>query len=214
MPARRHGPVIAGCAAAPHPPLRVLAPEPVQFGVLVAPAVAGVHGGRRLAGVAASAPPASPGIMFRQDAARWWQAAARAGAAGGPSLGRLRAMAASFAARSAQLACPGWRGPWWRPAAPVIPPRAAGRQDRGGGAHSGTARPRPGSRRRRAGRGRVPPHNRGARPGGGPGPARGKRPSPGETPAALGPLLPTGKGWRSQRPDDTAAAGTQQRCSR
>ena len=29
MPARRHGPVIAGCAAAPHPPLRVLAPEPV-----------------------------------------------------------------------------------------------------------------------------------------------------------------------------------------
>jgi hypothetical protein len=40
----RHGPVIAGCAAAPDPPPRVLAPEPVKLGILVAPASAGVHG--------------------------------------------------------------------------------------------------------------------------------------------------------------------------
>ena len=40
----RHGPVIAGCAAAPDPPPRVLAPEPLKPGILVIPASAGVHG--------------------------------------------------------------------------------------------------------------------------------------------------------------------------
>src|SRR6266550_3661128 len=43
---RRHGPVIAGGAAAPDPPLRVLAPEPVKLAILVVPTVAGGHGGR------------------------------------------------------------------------------------------------------------------------------------------------------------------------
>src|SRR5438034_9458094 len=47
--AGRHGPVIAGCAAAPHPPLRVLAHEPVKVGILIVPAWAGRHGGRRSA---------------------------------------------------------------------------------------------------------------------------------------------------------------------
>jgi len=47
--AGRHGPVIAGCAAAPHPPLRVLAREPVKAGILIVPAWAGRHGGRRQA---------------------------------------------------------------------------------------------------------------------------------------------------------------------
>jgi hypothetical protein len=42
---RRHGPVIAGGAAAPDPPLRVPAPEPVKLAILVVPAVAGGHGG-------------------------------------------------------------------------------------------------------------------------------------------------------------------------
>ena len=39
----RHGPVIAGCAAAPYPPPRVLAPEPLKLGILVVPASAGGH---------------------------------------------------------------------------------------------------------------------------------------------------------------------------
>jgi hypothetical protein len=43
----RHCPVIAGCAAAPDPPPRVLAPEPLKSGILVVPAWPGVHGGRR-----------------------------------------------------------------------------------------------------------------------------------------------------------------------
>jgi hypothetical protein len=43
----RHCPVIAGCAAAPDSPPRVLAPEPLKFGILVVPAWPGVHGGRR-----------------------------------------------------------------------------------------------------------------------------------------------------------------------
>jgi hypothetical protein len=40
----RHGPVIAGCAAAPDPPPRVLALEPLQLGILIVPASAGGHG--------------------------------------------------------------------------------------------------------------------------------------------------------------------------
>lgn len=43
----RHGPVIAGCAAAPDPPPRVLAPEPRKFGIPVVLARPGVHGGQR-----------------------------------------------------------------------------------------------------------------------------------------------------------------------
>ena len=39
----RQGPVIAGCAAAPYPPPRVLAPEPLKLGILVVPASAGGH---------------------------------------------------------------------------------------------------------------------------------------------------------------------------
>jgi hypothetical protein len=41
----RQCPVITGCAAAPDPPLRVLAPEPLEPGILVVPAGAG-HGAR------------------------------------------------------------------------------------------------------------------------------------------------------------------------
>ena len=40
----RHSPVIAGCAPAPDPPPRVLAPEPPKLTILVAPAAASVHG--------------------------------------------------------------------------------------------------------------------------------------------------------------------------
>jgi len=39
----RHGPVIAGCAAAPYPPPRVLAHEPLKLGILAVPASAGGH---------------------------------------------------------------------------------------------------------------------------------------------------------------------------
>src|SRR5690348_11659957 len=42
----RHRPVSSGGAAAPDPPLRVPAFEPLQLGVLVVPARAGGHGGR------------------------------------------------------------------------------------------------------------------------------------------------------------------------
>jgi hypothetical protein len=35
---RRQCPIIAGCAAAPDPPLRVVAPEPLELGILVVPA--------------------------------------------------------------------------------------------------------------------------------------------------------------------------------
>ncbi len=43
---RRQCPVIACCTATPDPPLRVLAPEPLEPGILVA----GGHGGRWQAG--------------------------------------------------------------------------------------------------------------------------------------------------------------------
>jgi hypothetical protein len=58
----RHCPVIAGRLAAPDPPPRVLAPEPVKFGIQAPPAWAGVHGRGRPAVDAASAPPTSPGM--------------------------------------------------------------------------------------------------------------------------------------------------------
>jgi hypothetical protein len=60
--ARRHRPVIAGSAAAPDSPLRVLVPEPVKFAVLVIPAPAGIHHGCPLSGAADSLPLASPGM--------------------------------------------------------------------------------------------------------------------------------------------------------
>ena len=41
---RRQCPVIAGCAAAPDPPLRVLPPEPLELGILVFPAGAAGRG--------------------------------------------------------------------------------------------------------------------------------------------------------------------------
>ena len=43
----RHRPVIAGCAAAPDPPPRVLAPERPKFGIPVVPARPRVHGGQQ-----------------------------------------------------------------------------------------------------------------------------------------------------------------------
>ena len=46
---RRQCPVIAGGAAAPDPPLRVLAPEPLELGILVVPAGAAGHGAPRQA---------------------------------------------------------------------------------------------------------------------------------------------------------------------
>jgi hypothetical protein len=60
MIAWRHGPVIAGGAAAPDPPVRVLAAEPLEFGALVVPALAGVHGGRQLTAGPACAPWMAP----------------------------------------------------------------------------------------------------------------------------------------------------------
>lgn len=58
----RHCPVIAGRLAAPDPPPRVSAPEPVKFGIQAPPAWPGVHGRGRPAVDAASAPPTSPGM--------------------------------------------------------------------------------------------------------------------------------------------------------
>jgi len=46
VPGRRQGPVIACCAATPDPPLRVPAPEPLELGIPVVPAVTGGHRGR------------------------------------------------------------------------------------------------------------------------------------------------------------------------
>lgn len=42
----RHCPVIAGCATAPDPPLRVVPPELLKLGILIVPASVGVHGVR------------------------------------------------------------------------------------------------------------------------------------------------------------------------
>src|SRR6266567_2986304 len=75
----RHGPVFAGGAAAPDPPLRVLAPEPPEPGILVVPALAGGHGGR-------------------------WGAAALQGAGGWGPDGRMCKAATSLAAGSAMPA--------------------------------------------------------------------------------------------------------------
>src|SRR5258708_2115848 len=70
----RHGPVISGGVTAPDPPLRVPAPEPLEFGILVVAVGAGSHGGhplpdgvtgataRRSPAAAARAAPASPGV--------------------------------------------------------------------------------------------------------------------------------------------------------
>lgn len=58
----RHRPVIASRLAAPDPPPRVLAPEPVKFGIQAPPAWPGVHGRGRPAVQAASAPLTSPGM--------------------------------------------------------------------------------------------------------------------------------------------------------
>lgn len=44
--AGRQRPVIAGCPAAPDPPPRVHQPEPLELGIRVIRAVAGVHRGR------------------------------------------------------------------------------------------------------------------------------------------------------------------------
>jgi len=57
----RHCPVIAGRLAAPDPPSRVLAPEPVKFGIQGPPAWPGVHGRGRPAVDTVSAP-RSPGM--------------------------------------------------------------------------------------------------------------------------------------------------------
>ena len=50
----RHCPVVAGCAAAPDPPSRVLTPELLKLGILVVPAAAPGHGGLWLTAGAAS----------------------------------------------------------------------------------------------------------------------------------------------------------------
>jgi hypothetical protein len=50
----RHGPVAAGCPAAPDPPSRVLTPELFKLGILVVPAAAPCHGGLWLTAGAAS----------------------------------------------------------------------------------------------------------------------------------------------------------------
>jgi hypothetical protein len=58
----RHRPVIASRLAAPDPPPRVLAPEPVKLGIQAPPAWPGVHGRGRPAVQAAGAPLTSPGM--------------------------------------------------------------------------------------------------------------------------------------------------------
>jgi hypothetical protein len=50
----RHCPVVAGCAAAPDPPSRVVTPELLKLGILVVPAATPCHGGLWLTAGAAS----------------------------------------------------------------------------------------------------------------------------------------------------------------
>src|SRR5438876_737731 len=85
---RRQYPVVAGCAAAPDPPLRVLAPEPLEPGILVVPAGAAGHGAR-------------------------WPAAASRVAGGWGRDGRIGTAATSLAAGSGMPASrePGTPGP-------------------------------------------------------------------------------------------------------
>ena len=50
MAAWRHGPVLTGDAATPDRPPRILAPQPLEPGVLICPAPAGIHAENRQAG--------------------------------------------------------------------------------------------------------------------------------------------------------------------
>jgi hypothetical protein len=130
---RRHCPVIAGCAAAPEPPPRVLAPERRKFGIPVVPARPGAHGGRRqVAG--------TPWCCGRR--ARAWMAAS---AMQLPPPGGIRGAGQPGIRRRAQRA--GARSPPVRPA----DHRADGRVPATRSATSGSliARPRPGPLRRR-----------------------------------------------------------------
>ncbi len=159
----RHCPVIAGCAAAPDPPLRVLALEPLQFDILVVAGWVGVHGGRRLTGNAVGARPASP-VMTSPECRRTVD--------GWPRCGRWRAA-----------------GIWNGPGHGLPPSRRDLRYPRAL-ASRGPARGRPVRPPALVGRGAVPTAsppdgvpvrwhgltavraaaNRRARPGGGPGP--------------------------------------------
>jgi len=113
------GPGTRRYVAAPDPPLRVLAPEPLKFAILVVPAVAGVPGGRRLT-VGAAGPaagragcamelPASLGIC---DTARL-RSPVRPGAGPGEAAGRgLRRVAGVRAAGAGAGAVAGYQR-WW-----------------------------------------------------------------------------------------------------
>jgi hypothetical protein len=141
---RRHCPVIAGCAAAPEPPPRVLAPERRKFGIPVVPARPGVHGGRRqVAG--------TPWCCGRR--ARAWMAAS---AMQLPPPGGIRGAGQPGIRRRAQRA--GARSPPVRPADHRADGRVpATRSDTSG---SLIARPRPGPLRGRVRVTRDPPRAR------------------------------------------------------
>jgi hypothetical protein len=173
----RHRPVITGGAAAPDPPPRILAPEPLKAGVVVAAAVAGVHRGRRRSEAAVGVPAELIVMAFASmpqvDGRTWVAVLRRAGGGAAP-------WAASFAGRSAMpvpVAGRAWRGL-------PMPARLGGWLEATGAAPQ------------RHLSGRVA-GNHGARPGCAE-PRAGKRPSPDETPALPG-LLHLG-GCRIARP--------------
>ena len=89
----RHGPVIAGCAAAPDPPPRVLAPELRKLGIPVVPARPGVHRGQRQVA-------AGPRCCRRR--ARAWMPA---GAMQLPPPGRIRGAGQTKRHRAAARSC-------------------------------------------------------------------------------------------------------------
>jgi hypothetical protein len=157
---RRHRPVIAGRLAAPDPPLRIPAPQPLQAGILVVPPVVRGHLMGRLRWTAVAVPATSPAptvstrpdVGSRPRCCRCRQARPAAGVIGGPLNGAIGA-----AGR------PGWRcfpasrrpagrlmrrlrsspgQPWRR--APAEPPRFGGPADCG--ARPGAGRAPRGSR--------------------------------------------------------------------
>ena len=165
----RHRPVIASRLAAPDPPPRVLAPEPVKLGIQAPPAWPGVHGRGRPAVQAAGAPLTSPGMT------------SPAGGSERPGRDGRSAMQLPPSSRDPGIPAspePGAPGCQRLAAAPAQLPRlgnlAASRGGRSGAAASrAPRRPRPGARGS-TGHDPGPPRRKVEGPGlgGAPGPAR------------------------------------------
>jgi hypothetical protein len=169
----RHRPVIASRLAAPDPPPRVLAPEPVKFGIQAPPAWPGVHGRGRPAVQAASAPLTSPGMTSPAGGSE------RPGRDGRSAM-QLPPSSRDLGFRRAQsLGHPGAPGSGAAPAQlPRLGNLAASRGGRSGaGASRAPRRPRPGARGS-TGHGPGPPRRKVEGPGLGAGPRTGRNAYP------------------------------------